>query len=117
MDDNNRSQLGMSATGSVLNASAMSGGVGDDEQHVKPVTVPEPFNLTKPKPKMIPLPEAMKREVKANPVPKNLNKKSLAEIEDDKKKRRQATIDAIRKEYENNEKQRFALATEKLPGS
>ena len=88
MDENNRSQLGMSATGSVLNASAMSGGVGDDEQHVKPVTVPEPFNLTKPKPKMIPLPEAMKREVKANPVPKNLNKKSLAEIEDDKKKRR-----------------------------
>jgi hypothetical protein len=107
MDENNRSQLGMSANGSVLNASALSGGgggAGEDEQYVKPVTVPEPFNLTKPKPKMIPLPEAMKREVKANPVPKNLNKKSLAEIEEDKKKRRQATIDAIRKEYENNEK-------------
>jgi hypothetical protein len=37
---------------------------------------------------MIPLPEAIKREVKANPVPKNLNKKSLADIEDEKKKRR-----------------------------
>ena len=50
--------------------------------------MPEPFNLTKPKPKMIPLPEAIKREVKANPVPKHLNKKSLADIEDEKKKRR-----------------------------
>lgn len=66
---------------------------------------------------MIPLPEAIKREVKANPVPKNLNKTSLADIDKEKKQRRQATIDAIRKEYEANEKQRFALATEKLPGS
>jgi hypothetical protein len=66
---------------------------------------------------MIPLPQAIKREVKANPVPKNLNKTSLADIDKEKKSRRQATIDAIRKEYENNEKQRFALATEKLPGS
>ncbi len=93
----------MSATGSVLNASAMSG-APDDEQPIKLVTVPEPFNLTKPKPKMIPLPEAIKREVKANPIPKNLNKNSLADIENEKKQRRQATIDAIRKEYENNEK-------------
>jgi len=53
---------------------------------------------------MIPLPEAIKREVKANPIPKNLNKNSLADIENEKKQRRQATIDAIRKEYENNEK-------------
>ena len=66
---------------------------------------------------MIPLPEAIKREVKANPIPKNQNKKSLADIENEKKSRRQATIDAIRKEYENSEKQRFALATEVLPGS
>jgi hypothetical protein len=55
---------------------------------VKLVTVPEPFNLTKPKPKMIPLPEAIKREVKANPIPKNQNKKSLADIENEKKSRR-----------------------------
>lgn len=88
MDDHNKSHLGMSAAGSVLNASAMSGAADEDEPQVKPVTVPEPFNLTKPKPKMIPLPEAMKREVKANPVPKHLNKRSLAEIEEEKKKRR-----------------------------
>jgi hypothetical protein len=80
--------MGNSTTGSALNASALGGAVDDNDMHVKPVTVPEPFNLTKPKPKMIPLPEAMKREVKAIPVPKNLNRKSLAEIEDEKKKRR-----------------------------
>lgn len=37
---------------------------------------------------MIPLPEAIKREVKANPIPKNQNKKSLADIENEKKSRR-----------------------------
>ena len=117
MDDQSRSQLGMSDKGSALNASALSGVQEEEEHQQKFVTVPEPFNLTKPKPKMIPLPQAIKREVKANPVPKNLNKTSLADIDKEKKSRRQATIDAIRKEYENNEKQRFALATEKLPGS
>jgi hypothetical protein len=92
--------MGLSVTHSVLNASG--GHPSDDDQQVKLITVPQPFNLTKPKPKMIPLPEAIKREVKANPVPKNLNKKSLADIEDEKKKRRQATVEAIKKEYEDN---------------
>ena len=46
--------------------------------------MPQPFNLTRTKPKMIPLPQVIKREVKANPVPKNLNRKSLADIEMDK---------------------------------
>lgn len=35
------------------------------------LTVPEPFNLTKARPKMIPLPQVIKREVQAVPVPKN----------------------------------------------
>lgn len=53
---------------------------------------------------MIPLPQVMKREVQAVPVPKNMNKISLADIENDKKKRRQATADAIRREYQANPK-------------
>ena len=89
--------------------------INDEDHPVKPNTVPEPFNLTKPKPKMIPVPEIIKREVKANPVPKHLNKKSLADIEKDKEQRRKATVDAIRKEYEGSSKQRFELATGKLP--
>jgi len=71
--------------------------------------------LTKQKPKMIPPPEQIKREIKARPAPKNMNKKTLADIENDKKQRRQATINAIRGDYEGNVKKRFALATEGRP--
>jgi hypothetical protein len=76
-----------------------------------------PFNLTKLRPKMIPLPQVIKREVIAIPIPKNLNRVSLADVEAHKKQRRIATTDAIRKEYENNNKQRFALATEVRPSA
>ena len=34
---------------------------------------------------MIPPPEQIKREIKARPVPANMNKKTLADIENDKK--------------------------------
>ena len=64
---------------------------------------------------MIPAPEQIKREIKARPVPKNMNKKTLADIENDKKQRRQATINAIKGEYENNDKKRFNLASETRP--
>ena len=64
---------------------------------------------------MIPAPEQIKREIKARPAPKNMNKKTLADIEADKKSRRQATINAIKNEYEVNTKKRFPLATEGRP--
>ena len=44
-----------------------------------------------------------------------MNKKTLADIEADKKQRRQATISAIQNEYEGNAKKRFSLATEARP--
>lgn len=75
----------------------------------------KPFNLTKPAPKMIPVPEVIERGVKARPVPANMNKKTLADIEADKKKRREATINAIKGEYEGNVKKRFQLASETRP--
>jgi len=40
-------------------------------------------------------------------VPKTLNKNNLADIEKVKEERRQATIAAVRKEYEDNPKKRF----------
>ena len=55
----------------------------------------------------------MAREVKSNPVPKNLFKKSLAEIEAEKEERRKKEAEAIRKAYQESEKQKFPLATEK----
>jgi len=66
----------------------------DPDMLQKQLTVPEPFNLTKTRPKMIPLPKVIKRDIVAMPMPKD--RKSLADIENDKKMRRQATTDAIR---------------------
>jgi len=66
--------------------------------------VPKPFNLTKAKPKMIPLPQAIKREVVAAPLPTNMNKISLADVEMKKKQRRLATASAIRRDYEKDNK-------------
>jgi hypothetical protein len=88
-------------------------GQDDDQPQKKPATQQKPFNLTKPKPKVIPQPEAMPREVKSNPVPKNLFKKSLADIEAEKEDRRKRETEAIRKQYLEGKEQKFPLATEK----
>ena len=84
----------------------------DDDRPKKAPTQQKPFNLTKPKPKVIPPPEAMPREVKSNPIPKNLFKKTLAEIEAEKDERRKKETEVIRKAYQESEKQKFPLATE-----
>ena len=70
---------------------------GDESEMPKKITVQEPFNLTKPKPKVIPQPEALQREVKANPVPKGLFNKTGVQIEKDKEERRKIKTDAIRR--------------------
>ena len=54
----------------------------------------------------------MAREIKSNPIPKNLFKKNLAEIEAEKADRRKKESDAVRQGYQESEKQKFALATE-----
>lgn len=82
-----------------------------EEDTIKPVTTIKPFNLTKPKPKMIPVPDVIKREVKAAPVPRHLNKKSLADVEREKEERRLATVNAVRSQYESGPKKKFDLAT------
>jgi len=52
--------------------------------------------LTKPKPKVIPQPEVIPREIKSNPVPKNLFKKTMAEIGKEKEERRKQKLEAVR---------------------
>jgi len=51
------------------------------------MTSPKPFNLTQPKPRLIPEPQVISREVKALPVPETIHKTSLAEVEAEKKRR------------------------------
>ena len=57
----------------------------------------------------------MKREVQANQVPKGLFKLTLADIEKQKKDRRQATIEAVKNQYEKNPKKCFDLQTMQRP--
>ena len=85
----------------------------EDIPKKKPTEV-KPFNLTKPKPKVIPQPEPIKREVKSNPVPKNLFKKTMADIEKEKEERRKQKLESVRQQYEGN-KQRFNLQVEERP--
>lgn len=64
----------------------------DQDSMYKPkkFTEQQPFNLTKPKPKVIPQPEPIKKEIKANPIPKHIFKKNLADIEKEKEEKRKA---------------------------
>jgi len=53
----------------------------------KTKTAPKPFNLTQPRPRLIPEPEVISREVKALPVPAMVNRTTLAEVEAEKRQR------------------------------
>jgi hypothetical protein len=55
----------------------------------------------------------MLREVKSNPVPKNLFKRNLAEIEQEKEDRRKKEQEQVMNKYQESDKQKFPLATEK----
>jgi hypothetical protein len=57
----------------------------------------------------------MVRELKSNPVPKGLFKKTLAEIEKEKEDRRKQITDQTKQQYDAGLKKRFDLTTEKRP--
>jgi len=76
-------------------------------------TEQKPFKLTQPKPKVVEKPIPLKREIKANPVPKNLYRKSLADIEKEKQQRRKNQIDRVKQDYESSKAQKFDLKTAK----
>jgi hypothetical protein len=78
------------------------GGGFDEEIAPKKITIQQPFNLTKPKPKVIPAPEGLPREVKANPIPKGMLDTTVEKVEKKKDERRKINTEAIRKEYEEN---------------
>lgn len=84
-----------------------------DDQSVKKKTPTkqQPFNLTKPKPKVIEKPIPLVREIKANPVPKAHYRRTLAEIEKEKQDRRKSKLNLIRQEYEGGSVQMFKLKT------
>ena len=90
----------------------MSGYMPEGEIATKKVTETAPFNLTKPKPKVIPQPDALPRETKATAIPKGLFKKNVADIEKEKADRRAAKTEQIRQDYNQSQVKKFELATE-----
>jgi hypothetical protein len=84
----------LKATGVIAKAAAEASGAHLDAmgKKAKALTKCEPFNLTKPKPRLIPLPDDIPREIKALPVPKMINSTSFTAIADERK----ATLDQQR---------------------
>jgi len=79
------------------------------------VTVPVPFTLTRPKPRLVPQPTAIDRVIEAQPIPKTIYKTSLEQLE----KERAERLEEMKKKTESkyNEKQEFILTTAQRPGA
>ena len=108
-----QSSLGMAEAAGKVSARPPS----QPEAPEKRITRPEPFNITKPKPKVIEVPQELPREVKARPVPKNIYTKDLKQIEQDKIERRNSKINMVKKQYEDSKMKKFDLKTEQRPSN
>ena len=78
-------------------------------------TKAEPFQLSKPKIKALPQPIVIPKILKANPIPENIFKVTIKEIEEDKKKRLEELKQQTKKAYEESKVQRFDFESEKRP--
>mmetsp|Transcript_148113 Transcript_148113/g.369262 ORF Transcript_148113/g.369262 Transcript_148113/m.369262 type:complete len:754 (+) Transcript_148113:197-2458(+) len=79
------------------------------QQREKRLTSPKPFNITQPRPRLVPEPEPISREVKAMPIPPTLHATSLAEVEEQKKKRLEEERAKVATKYKPE--QQFDLTT------
>mmetsp|Transcript_49965 Transcript_49965/g.139987 ORF Transcript_49965/g.139987 Transcript_49965/m.139987 type:complete len:764 (+) Transcript_49965:140-2431(+) len=64
-------------------------------------TVQKPFNLTKPKPRLIPEPEVINRTIVAQPIPEASKRRDmLQEVEEEKRKRLDEERDRVKNKYD-----------------
>ena len=61
----------------------------EDEIKEKKYTIPEPFNLTKPKPRKLPKYIVLERKIKVNPVQDVIYKNSLEQVMENNRKRKE----------------------------
>jgi len=73
-------------------------------------TVPEPFNITKPKPRLVPQPEPISREIKATKIPQSVYKTDLKSIEEQNQARRQQIHEAVQGQYRCEDEFNLAIA-------
>ncbi len=72
---------------------------GMPEVFVKPPTVVQPFNITPARPVRVPQPHKIKQEIVANPVPKNLNARSLSAIAQERKAAKERKLEETLSKY------------------
>jgi len=77
--------------------------------------VPTPFNLTKPKPRLVPPPTAIDRVIEAQPIPQTIYETSLVAIEEEQQKRRDEIREKVAAKY--SKEQEFNLAVAERPGA
>lgn len=99
-------EVELKATGSL---SAGDGTIMAPVKEQRKTTTAKPFNLTKPKPRLIPEPEVISREVKALPVPHGVLATSLADVEEEKRQRMLETKAQTAAKYDPT--QHFQLQT------
>jgi len=101
-----------------LKATGTLSATGESSLHgmqTKKVTTIKPFNITKPKPRLIPEPEVISREIKAHPLDPNvLYKTSLEKVEEEKKQRLEEQRNAVMAKYGPQDGP--ALTTSERPG-
>lgn len=93
------------ATGTIKAADGTSLGLATEKKR----TEFKPFNLTQPRPRLIPEPDVITREVKAQPVPTSIHKNSLNKVEEQKKKRMEEEKAKVLSKY--SEADHFSLET------
>lgn len=88
--------VNMKATGALASS---NGGATQDTEKEKKITICEPFDLTHPKPRLIPEPDEVKREIKANPIPAHIHKNPLASVVEKKEARKEKIKKETQEKY------------------
>eukprot|EP00397_Hematodinium_sp_SG-2012_P016599 GEMP01016942.1.p1 GENE.GEMP01016942.1~~GEMP01016942.1.p1 ORF type:complete len:776 (+),score=205.93 GEMP01016942.1:254-2581(+) len=105
-------EISFTATGKIEETSDTA---TDLPQQKRKCTVPRPFKLTKPKPRLIPEPTAIDRVIEAKPVSKTIYETSLSEIDAEKERRREELREKTKTKY--TKEQEFKLLTAERPGA
>mmetsp|Transcript_85983 Transcript_85983/g.248202 ORF Transcript_85983/g.248202 Transcript_85983/m.248202 type:complete len:748 (+) Transcript_85983:173-2416(+) len=89
-------EIEFKATG--MQASGSSSGAVKEKRG----TSPKPFNLTRPKPRLVPEPEVISREVKALPIAPAVHANSLAAVEEQKRQRLEEHKAKVNAKYDSD---------------
>jgi len=100
------------SSSSAVDADAKRQSFSSSRKHTKI----QPFNLTKPKPRLVPQPEVIGRVYEAKPPPKTIYATSLEKVEAEKEERRAKVAEEIKGKYVAD-RDEFVFETSKRPAA